>query len=98
MLILILLANTSILSIGKTGVIATGQTRTLREFVDLVFSEFGLNWPDHVISDPALYRPTDSAEGHANPQKAYQQLGWEATATLGEVVRRMVDAVNSVGH
>ncbi|MCY7359297.1 MAG: GDP-mannose 4,6-dehydratase [Rudanella sp.] len=93
MLILILLANTSILSIDKTGVIATGQTRTLREFVDLVFSEFGLNWPDHVISDPALYRPTDIAEGHANPQKAFDQLGWKATATLEDVERRMVAAI-----
>jgi GDPmannose 4,6-dehydratase len=74
-------------------VIATGQTRTLREFVDLVFSEFNLNGPDHVISDPTLYRPTDSAEGHANPQKAFAQLGWKATATLEDVVQRMVAAV-----
>ena len=68
----------------------TGQTRTLREFVDLVFSEFGLNWPDHVIAAPALNRPTDIAEGHANPQKAFDQLGWKATATLEDVVLRMV--------
>ncbi len=72
-------------------VIATGQTRTLREFVGLVFQEFGLNWQDHVHSDPALYRPTDIAEGHANPQRAYQQLGWQATATLEDVVKRMVE-------
>jgi len=70
-------------------VIATGQTRTLREFVDLVFSEFGLNWPEHVVSDPALYRPTDIAEGHANPQKAFDQLGWKATATLEDVVKHI---------
>jgi GDPmannose 4,6-dehydratase len=74
-------------------VIATGQTRTLREFVHLVFSEFGLNWREHVISDPSLYRPTDIAEGHANPQKAFNQLGWKASATLEDVVKRMVDSV-----
>ncbi len=73
-------------------VIATGQTSTLREFVHLVFSEFSLDWRDHVHSDPALYRPTDIAEGHANPQKAHQQLGWKATATLEDVVKRMVEA------
>lgn len=72
-------------------VIATGQTRTLREFVHLVFEGFGLNWQNHVVSDPALYRPTDIAEGHANPQKALDKLNWRATASLEEVVQRMVD-------
>lgn len=74
-------------------VIATGHTRTLKEFVSLVFSEFGLDWQDHVLSDPALFRPTDIAEGHANPQKAHQKLGWMPTAALEDVVKRMVLAI-----
>ena len=40
-----------------------------------------------------LFLSTDIAEGHANPQKAFSHLGWKATATLDDVVKRMVDAV-----
>lgn len=73
-------------------VIATGQTHTLQEFIAVVFEQAGLNYEEHVVSDPQLFRPTDIAEGHANPAKAKQLLNWEARHSMEAVARMMVDA------
>jgi len=73
-------------------VIATGQTNRLREFIEVVFESVGLNWEDHTQIDSTLFRPTDIAEGHANPGKAFQQLGWKARYMMKDVARRMVEA------
>ncbi|UHG91709.1 GDP-mannose 4,6-dehydratase [Spirosoma oryzicola] len=72
-------------------VIATGQTHKLRHFIDIVFKTVGLNWQDHVHIDSLLFRPTDIAEGHANPAKAQFKLGWKATRNVEDVARLMVE-------
>ena len=51
-------------------VIATGQTYQLRDFIRTIFDAVSLNWEDHVKTDKSFFRPTDIAEGHANPAKA----------------------------
>jgi GDPmannose 4,6-dehydratase len=87
-------------------VIATGQTHALRDFVATAFARSGLDWQQHVDSNPALMRPTDLRFGCANPQRAKARLGWQATVDMQEVVRRMVDAesnrhvatASGVGH
>jgi GDPmannose 4,6-dehydratase len=73
-------------------VIATGTTRPLRDFVRLAFSQVGLDWEEHVVSDPALFRPTDLAAGYADPSKAATKLGWRAEHSMEDVVRLMVEA------
>lgn len=72
-------------------VIATGYTSKLKDFIRVVFDCVGLNWEDHVRSDSSLFRPTDIAEGHANPAKAREQLGWQAQHRMEDVARLMVD-------
>ncbi|QJW88300.1 GDP-mannose 4,6-dehydratase [Spirosoma taeanense] len=72
-------------------VIATGHTCKLKDFIRVVFDCVGLNWEDHVRTDPAFFRPTDIAEGHANPTKAREQLGWQAAHRMEDVARLMVD-------
>jgi GDPmannose 4,6-dehydratase len=72
-------------------VIATGHTHKLRDFIAIVFESLGLNWNDYVRTDLSFFRPTDIAEGHADPMKAKQQLGWEATHTMEAVARLMVE-------
>jgi len=74
-------------------VIATGETRSLQEFVEVAFSCCGLNWQDHVVQDPQLYRPTDLTEGQANPSKAWEKLKWQAKYKMADVVKMMVDGV-----
>ena len=70
-------------------VIATGTTITLEEFVKAAFEQAGLNWKDHVIQDPSLFRPTDLEVGRADPAKAFEQLNWKASARGIEVVKKM---------
>lgn len=72
-------------------VIATGHTNKLRDFIRVVFDAVSLNWEDHVQTDSSFFRPTDIAEGHANPAKAAQQLGWQAKMTMQDVGRQMVE-------
>lgn len=71
-------------------VIATGCTTKLRDFIHVVFKTVGLNWEEHVRSDASFFRPTDIAEGHANPNKAKQRLGWKATHKMEEVAELMI--------
>ena len=73
-------------------VIATGESHSLQTFVALTFSYLGLNWQDHVITNPQLLRPTDVVTSLANPNKAKTQLGWQARSKLEDVVRMMVEA------
>jgi GDPmannose 4,6-dehydratase len=73
-------------------VIATGETRSLEEFVEAAFAVVGLDWREHVASDPALYRPTDIEGNFARPEKAARILGWRATVKMEEAVRRMMAA------
>ena len=73
-------------------VVATGETRSLEEFVGAAFTAVGLDWREHVDVDPALYRPADIEGNYANPEKAARVLGWSATVRMEEAVRRMVAA------
>ena len=73
-------------------VIATGETRALRDFVAESFAALGLDWKDHVETDPTLMRPTDIRIGRADPSLALAQLDWQAETRMTEVVRRMVEA------
>ena len=73
-------------------VVATGESRRLEDFVARAFACVGLDWREHVESDPALFRPTDLRRGWGNPDKARRELGWEPHVKMDEVVRRMVAA------
>ena len=71
-------------------IIATGETHSLADFAERSFSSVGLDWRDHVISDPALFRPTDIEAVRADPSHAAKVLGWRATQRMPEVVTRMM--------
>jgi len=74
-------------------VIATGVTMTLEEFVRAAFEEANLNWRDHVIQDPSLFRPTDLAIGRADPSKAEKMLHWQAFTRGIDVVKKMYQSI-----
>ena len=73
-------------------VIGTGEAHSVREFVALAFAHVGLDWQDHVVVDPALYRPRDVKHLQANPEKASKYLKWEPQVRFGDLVGTMVDA------
>lgn len=74
-------------------VIATGQTNSLEEFVEEVFTYLGLNWREHVETDKSLFRPTDIAVSGGDASKARTKLGWQAKYAMRDVAHMMVDAV-----
>jgi len=71
-------------------VIATGESHSLEEFVETAFAQVGLDWRDHVVIDPALFRPTEIAISRGNPRKSRETFGWQARYKMQEVVTLMV--------
>ncbi len=72
-------------------VIATGETHTVREFCELAFSHVGLDYNDHVVVDPAFYRPAEVQLLLGDAAKAKRELGWSPQTRFEELVRMMVD-------
>jgi|YNPNPStandDraft_1061719.scaffolds.fasta_scaffold72947_1 GDPmannose 4,6-dehydratase len=73
-------------------VIATGETHSVRDLVEVAFDHAGLDWRRHVVVDEELYRPAEIYELRGDASKARRMLGWEPTVGFEELVRMMVDA------
>ena len=72
-------------------VIATGEGHSLEDFVATAFTEVGLDWRDHVVIDPGLFRPTEIAISRGNPRKSRETFGWQARYKMKQVVTLMVE-------
>ncbi len=70
-------------------VVATGETRTLQEFVTESFSSVGLDWEAHVVTDQSLLRPSEIMVSRGNPAKAKSFLGWSPKYRMRDVVSMM---------
>jgi GDPmannose 4,6-dehydratase len=73
-------------------VIATGETHSVRDLVEIAFTHAGLDWQKHVVLDPALIRPAEVDQLIGDASKAHAQLGWFPAVGFQELVRMMVDA------
>jgi GDPmannose 4,6-dehydratase len=74
-------------------VIATGETYTIRDFLDLAFMEVGIeDWSKHVYQDPAFIRPAELDVLLGDPTKAKNVLGWEPEVSIGGLVAMMMEA------
>jgi len=73
-------------------VVATGETHSVREFLEEAFSYVGLDWREHVVVDPKYFRPAEVDLLLGDPGKARSVLGWRPTVSFVELVRLMVDA------
>jgi GDPmannose 4,6-dehydratase len=73
-------------------VLATGQTHSIRELLDVAFSAVGLNWKDYVEVDPNLIRPAEVDVLCGDGTKARQKLGWRPQVSFEELIRTMVEA------
>ncbi len=73
-------------------VIATGETHSVQEFVDVAFAHAGLEQGDHVEIDPRYYRPSEVDALLGDASKAKQKLGWEPQVKFKELAELMVDA------
>ena len=76
-------------------VFATGVLHSVQDVVETAFGAVGLEWRDHVRTDPALYREADPRRLLGDPSKAARVLGWHAKTTFAELIRGMVDSALS---
>ena len=73
-------------------VVATGETHSVREFLEVAFSHAGLDWQKHVELDPRYLRPAEVDLLIGDPAKAKAKLGWEAKTKFADLARLMVDS------
>jgi GDPmannose 4,6-dehydratase len=73
-------------------VIATGETHSVEEFLELAFAHVNLDWRDYVVQDPRFMRPAEVDMLVGDATKAGRELGWEPKVTFAELVHMMVDA------
>jgi GDPmannose 4,6-dehydratase len=73
-------------------VVATNETHSIREFLDVSFGHAGLDWKKYVEIDPRYYRPTEVELLIGDYSKAKQKLGWEPKTRFADLARLMVDA------
>lgn len=73
-------------------VVATGETHSVREFLEVAFEHVGLNYQDYVEIDPRYFRPAEVDLLIGDPTKAKEKLGWEPKVKFEELTRLMVDA------
>lgn len=73
-------------------VVATGETHSVQEFVELAFARAGLNWKDHVVQDEAFMRPAEVDQLLGDAAKAKTELNWQPKTSFADLVNMMVDA------
>jgi GDPmannose 4,6-dehydratase len=72
-------------------VIATGETHSIREICETAFGHVGLDYQDHVISDPRFYRPAEVDLLVGDASRAREMIGWEPRMTFQQLMQTMVD-------
>ncbi|MCP2619668.1 GDP-mannose 4,6-dehydratase [Candidatus Aminicenantes bacterium AC-334-K16] len=72
-------------------VIGTGETHSVKEFLEEVFSYLNMDWKEYVEIDPRYFRPTEVEFLQADSSKARKELGWEPKVSFKELVKIMVD-------
>jgi GDPmannose 4,6-dehydratase len=77
---------------GDDYVVATGESHTVRECLDVAFGELGLDWKKYVEIDPRYFRPTEVDHLKGNPAKAMRKLGWKPKVTFKGLIQMMVRA------
>lgn len=73
-------------------VVGTGKTHSVRDFCEIAFRAAGLDWHDHVIVDPAFYRPAEVDLLVADASLATTRLGWTPTVSFEDLAEMMVQA------
>ena len=73
-------------------VVATGETHSVKEFLEVAFGHAGLDWQKHVEIDPRYYRPAEVDLLIGDASKAKRKLGWEPKTKFADLTKLMVDA------
>ena len=71
-------------------VISTEEFYSVKEFAELVFKKLGLNFYDHLVTNPRFYRPNEVPELKGDSTKARKVLGWKPKTSFEELVDMMI--------
>jgi GDPmannose 4,6-dehydratase len=73
-------------------VVGTGETHSVKEFIELAFGHVGLKWEDYVVQDEKFMRPAEVDLLLADPSKAKEKLNWQPKVNFEKLVTMMVDS------
>ena len=73
-------------------VLATGETHTVKDFLEKAFSYVNLNWEDHVATSEKYYRPNEVNYLLGDPSKAKKELNWNPEVSFEELVKMMIES------
>ena len=73
-------------------VVATGETHSVEQFLDVAFGHLDMDWREFVVQDERFMRPAEVDLLVGDPAKAGRDLGWEPAVSFNELVKMMVDA------
>jgi GDPmannose 4,6-dehydratase len=73
-------------------VVATGVAHSVRELCRIAFERVGLDYQDHVVTDPGLYRPAEVDHLVGDARRAQKELGWSPATDFQALIEMMVDA------
>jgi len=73
-------------------VIATGESHTVRELLELAFGHVHIDWKKYVKNDPRYYRPTEVDQLVGDASKAKRKLGWAPKGSFKELITMMVES------
>ncbi len=73
-------------------VLASGDTHSIREVLDIAFGRVGLDWSDCVVVDEQFNRPNEAVSICGDPSKAERELGWHRDVSFQQLIEMMVDA------
>jgi GDPmannose 4,6-dehydratase len=74
-------------------VVATGETHSIRDFLDVAFARVGLDdWSKYVVQDPRFFRPAEVDVLIGDPTKAREKLGWQPKVSFERLAEMMVDS------
>ncbi|KPJ63202.1 MAG: GDP-D-mannose dehydratase [Planctomycetes bacterium DG_23] len=80
-------------------VIASGQTHSIKEILEIAFGRLGLKWEDYVVQDKGLFRPAEVHLLQGDASKARQELDWKPEVSFTQLIEMMVDAdMEAVEH
>jgi GDPmannose 4,6-dehydratase len=78
---------------GDDYVVATGETHSIREYLDIAFTHVGIeDWSSYVYQDPAFFRPAEVDLLIGDPTKAHEKLDWKPQVSFDQLVTMMVDS------
>jgi GDPmannose 4,6-dehydratase len=77
---------------GDDYVVATGESHSVREVLDVAFGALELDWQKHVEIDPRYFRPTEVDHLQGDPRKAMKALGWKPKVSFQGLIEMMVRA------